>query len=99
MQADPCAGLCVSLMFLLFALSTILGGRRIFRGFSEGFWAAFFYRLLVGTRHHPRTRGRRGRRGPAACLLIVAILVFGLGCAGPMLLLFLMGVAGPIPAK
>ena len=93
MQLDFLMGCLIALLFLLGGLKIFLAGSGFFRGFSEGFWAAVFNRLIVGSRQPP------GDRSPLGCLLMVVLALLLLGCVGPIVVLLLTGLAGSIPVK
>jgi hypothetical protein len=81
MPPDPCAGLLVTLLFLLAGLKLLLGPvRGCGHGFWAGFWAAFWGRILEG----PRSPGAAS---PFGCLVIVLLL---------LLVLFVIGLLGSL---
>jgi hypothetical protein len=73
-QQDPVASLLLTMAFLVLGLRFLLGRSGIFRGFSEGFWAAFWSLLLLGSRRSP------GSANPLGCLvrLVLSLLLLGL---------------------
>jgi hypothetical protein len=78
---DTWTGLALVLMFLLLGLKLLGGlGLPLLRGFSEGFWAAVWNRILVGKRS-------RGGTSPSGCLVVILVLLF---------VLFLIGLVGSI---
>lgn len=92
MQPDPLAGLLLSLAFLFLGLRFLLGTTGYFRGFSEGFWAAFWSLLLLGSRRPPATAN------PLGWLVRLVVSLMALVFLG-LALLTLMGLAASLPAK
>ncbi len=93
MQPDICAGFFMSLLFLLAGLKMLLSGLVPFRGFAEGFWAAVFNRLIVGSRQPPEGRALFG------CLLLAVLSLLLVGCVGPILMVLLVGLSGTVPVR
>src|SRR5262249_843377 len=92
MHSDPVGGLFVPFLFLLMSLKLVLGTSGIFRGCVEGWWAAFWHRLLIGPR-------RPSSMNPIGCVLFVLLALLSIGCIGSVLLPLLSGITGSIPAK